>query len=113
MSLKQSPFDVKPRLAISRLSRSQRSVVAQLRSGIILVAIEIGRLKIFRRKIELCDLGEIESVSHFLLYWKYSDNLSFETLKYSSFDVFKFANFVSTAWRSSVVVLFENVYVAV
>ena len=47
----------------SRLSRSQRSLVAQLRAGILPLAIEVGRFKNIpeeNRLCELCDLGEVE-----------------------------------------------------
>uniref|UniRef100_A0A0E9XH21 Reverse transcriptase zinc-binding domain-containing protein n=1 Tax=Anguilla anguilla TaxID=7936 RepID=A0A0E9XH21_ANGAN len=60
------------------LTRSQRSLVAQLRTGILLLAIEVGRFNDVieeKRLCLLCDLCEIENESHFMLYCTYYDDL--------------------------------------
>lgn len=110
----------------SRLQRSQRSLVAQLRSGILPLAIEVGRFKNIpeeNRICEMCELDEVESESHFLLYCtKYddlrevfygqnpeifwcSDEQNLEWL--FNFNVFKTASFISQAWKRRQVHLFN------
>lgn len=114
----------------SRLPRSQRSLVAQLRCGILPLAIEVGRFKNTpeeNRLCVLCDLGEVENESHFLLYCTHYDDLReslflevkrqiSEIFWYAddqkllclfNYDVFKFANFVSKAWKRRQASLFN------
>ena len=102
----------------SRLCRSQRSLVAQLRAAILPLAVEVGRSKNIpeeNRLCELCDLAEDESESHFILHCTNYDDLrelifhemarqnaeifwcsAEKTLGWLfNFDVFKFSNFAS------------------
>ena len=69
-----------------RLSRNQRSLVAQFRTGILPLAIEVGRFHNIleeNRLCEFCDLHEIENESHFLLYCP-----KYEDLRISWFQIF-------------------------
>lgn len=52
-----------------RLSQGQRSLIAQLRTGILPLAIEVRRFKNVQEESELCDLIEVESELHILLYF--------------------------------------------
>ena len=64
--------------ATCRLARSQRSLMAQLRFGILPLAIEVGRYHNTSeddRLCEMCDLNEIENEVHFILYCPYYDDL--------------------------------------
>ncbi len=60
------------------LSRSQRSLIAQLRTGILPLALEVGRFKNIQednRLCELCELGETENESHFVLCCPFYDEI--------------------------------------
>ena len=60
------------------LSRAQRSICAQLRCGILPLALETGRFYSIPeedRKCHLCDLGEVENEMHFLFYCPLYHNL--------------------------------------
>ena len=60
------------------LPRSQRSLCAQFRSGILPLHIETGRYtgtEESQRLCHLCELGEIESEIHFLLYCPFYNDL--------------------------------------
>ncbi len=107
---------------LARLSRNQRSLVAQLRTGILPLAIETGRFNNIledNRLCEMCDLNDVESESHFLLYCTLYDDLreclfndilqrnpdmfywsDEEKLKWLfDFDIFGLAIFISKAWK--------------
>lgn len=63
----------------SQLSKSQWSVVAHLAAGILALALEVGWFKSIQeegRLCVLCDLGEVESETHFLLYCPLYDDLT-------------------------------------
>ena len=52
--------------------------MAQLRTGILPLALEVDGFKNIqedKRLCELCELGEVENESHFLLYCPYYDEL--------------------------------------
>ncbi len=68
MQIKQN-FAPQP-YVLSRLSKSRRSLVAQLQTGILPLATETVRLQNIpeeNRLCEMCDLNDGESESHFLL----------------------------------------------
>lgn len=96
--------------------------MAQLRTGILPLNLEVGRFKNIledERLRELCELNEVESESHFLLYCPLYDELRtpiFTEMSVknpeifwcsdddrmnwlSNFNVFKLANFVCEAWK--------------
>ena len=113
-----------------RLDKNQRSLIAQLRSGILPLAIEVGRFQGIpeeNRLCEMCDLLQIETESHFLLYCtKYEDlriawfqrilNRAPEVFWYSDYiklewlftnDPFGCGNFISKAWSRRQKMLFN------
>ena len=51
----------------TNLPRNQRSFIAQLRMGILPLALEFGRLKNIPEEQRLCDLKEVENESRFFL----------------------------------------------
>ncbi len=56
---------------VARLSGDQRSLVAQLWTGTLPLAIKTGRcnnILVENRLCEMCDLNDVESEFHFLLY---------------------------------------------
>lgn len=60
----------------ANLTRTQTSLITQMRSGILPLALEAGRFKNIpeeQRLAGLCDLGEVESESHFLLQCPFND----------------------------------------
>ena len=98
------------------LSKSQRSLCAQFRSGILPLHVETGRYtgtELDQRLCEYCELGEIEDETHFLLYCPfYHDlrktlfdkvhvdmSLDSDWVKYL-FDnhMFAISNFIHNAW---------------
>lgn len=104
------------------LTRSQRSLIAQLRTGILPLNLEVGRFKNLQEDDRLCevrDLGEVEYESHFLLYCPFYDDLRTQIFSdlfvqnlemfwgsdddkmewLFNFNVYKLANFVSKAWK--------------
>lgn len=114
----------------ANLTRNQRSLMAQLRTGILPLAIETGRFTQTPeedRLCRLCELGEIESETHFVLYCpRYDDlrNLLFGKLfvqKPEIFwisdddkmkwlfnsNVFRLATFVCKAWMRRQSCLFK------
>lgn len=56
-----------------RMAKSQRSLVARLRAGILPLAPDVGRFKHFQEDNKLCELYELME-SHFPLYWSYHDD---------------------------------------
>ena len=63
---------------LSNLSRRQRSLFAQFRSGVLPLRIETGRYRhehIDRRICELCQSGSVEDEIHFLLYCDFYNDL--------------------------------------
>ena len=115
----------------SCLQRSQRSLVAQLRSGILPLAIEVGRLKNVpeeNRICEMCELDEVEGEFNFLLYCTKHEDLR-EVLFHEiygenteifwcsdeqklelffNFNVFNTDSFISQAWKRRQVHLFNK-----
>ncbi len=57
------------------LSRSQRSLIAQLRTGILPLALEVGRFKNIQEDNRLSELRELGETSHFLLYCPFDDEI--------------------------------------
>lgn len=63
----------------ANLTRTQTSLITQMRIGILPLALEVSRFKNIpqeQRLTGLCDLGEVESESHFLLQCPFYDGLS-------------------------------------
>ena len=111
------------------LSRSQRSLCAQLRCGILPLAIEVGRFTAVleeKRLCSLCDLQDIENEYHFMFYCPLYDDLRvplFEAMQRQPdlfwlddgeklewlfrLEVFKTATFISNAWKRRQSVLFN------
>lgn len=62
----------------ANLTRTQTSLITQMRRGILPLALEASRFKSIpeeQRLTGLCDLGEVESESHFLLQCPFCDGL--------------------------------------
>ena len=114
----------------ANLTRNQRSLVAQLRTGILPLALETGRFTQTPeedRLCRLCELGEVENETHFVLYCpRYDDfrNVLFgelfvkkpemfwisddDKMKWLfNFNVFKLATFVCKAWMRRQTCLFK------
>lgn len=106
----------------TNLRRNQRSLIAQLRTGILPLALETGRFTQTSeedRLCGLCELGEVENEIHFVLYCPVYDdfrNVLFSDLYFEkpemfwlsdddkmkwlfNSNVFKLATFVSKAWK--------------
>ena len=105
----------------TNLARNQRSLIAQLRMGILPRALEVGRFKNIpeeQRLCELCDLREVENESNFLLYCPFYDKLRVPVVNelfaqnpeifwgnddarmecLFAFNVYKLASFVTKSW---------------
>ena len=99
------------------LSKSQRSLCAQFRSGILPLHVETGRYtgtELDQRLCGYCELGEVEDETHFLLYCPFYHDLrktlfdkvhvglshDSDLIKYL-FDnhSFAIANFIHKAWN--------------
>ena len=111
------------------LSRSQRSLCAQLRCGILPLAIEVGRFTAVaeeNRLCSLCDLQDIENEYHFMFYCPLYDDLRvslFEAMQRQPdlfwvddgerlewlfrSEVFKTAHVISNAWKRRQSILFS------
>ena len=66
------------RYVTMNLSKSQRSLCAQLRAGILPLYIETGRYQAIpeeNRICTMCCLGEVENEAHFLFYCPFYDDL--------------------------------------
>ena len=62
----------------SNLSRSKRSLIAQLRSGVLGLSIETGRFKrleVTQRICEFCNTGVVEDEYHFVCVCPFYENL--------------------------------------
>ena len=122
-------FGVEPYVT-SFLSRSQRSLCAQLRAGILPLVIEVGRFTGVQEEDRLCtvcDLGDIENEFHFMFYCTTYDDLRapmYEAMQQQkpelfwaedgqklewlfSYEVFKTANFIAKAWNRRQSMLFR------
>ena len=105
----------------SFLTRNQRSLCAQLRAGILPLAIEVGRFSAVpeeNRICNVCDLKDVENEFHFMFYCTLYDDLRvplFDVMQKRkpelfweddgqklewlfNYEVFKTAHFVSKAW---------------
>ena len=101
------------------LSRAQRSILAQLRLGILPLHIETGRyirIKVEDRICSLCDKNKVENELHFLLNCKYYVNerstflrsIDTKGFNYSQADSFRLlcnlyprqlSKYISTIWN--------------
>lgn len=113
----------------ANLTRNQRSLIAQLRTGILPLTLETGRFVQIpeeERLCRLCELGEVESESIFLLYCTLYDEFRipmFEMFAQNpelfwstdddkmkwlfNFSVYKLATFVFKAWKKQQTHLFR------
>ena len=76
------------RYVTMNLCKSQRSLCAQFRAGILPLYIETGRYQATpeeNRICTMCSLGEVESEAHFLFYCPFYDDLR-ESIFYKMFD---------------------------
>ena len=106
----------------SFLTRNQRSLCAQLRTGILPLAIEVGRFSAVpeeNRICNVCDLKDVENEFHFMFYCTLHDDLRvllFDAMQRAklelfweddgqklewlfNFEIFKTAHFISSAWN--------------
>jgi hypothetical protein len=106
----------------SRLSRTKRSLLAQLRAGVLPLKVETGRFRripLDQRRCEICNSGKVEDERHFvcecpqykytrdILYEKVINNQNINFSDYSNEDKFIYlmshaqkylANFTEKAW---------------